>query len=156
MEDRTIKKFIIISSFIVVICFKSIVPVSAQIQVIQNIQSTEKEDIIQYAKQFIGNPYIYGGNSLTNGIDCSHFVWQVLCNTGHYNGEYRTSGEWASAGQQVESLDDAIAGDIIVYSGHVAIYDGQGKIIQAKGKAYGITYDRSADYKSIKAIRRFN
>ena len=111
--------------------------------------------IVDYANQFVGNPYVWGGNSLTNGIDCSHFVWQVLQNTGNYSGDYRTSGEWASAGEPVSSLDEAQAGDVIVYSGHVALYDGNGGIVEAKGSAYGITHDRAADCKSIVAIRRF-
>ena len=111
--------------------------------------------IVDYANQFVGNPYVWGGNSLTSGIDCSHFVWQVLQNTGNYSGDYRTSGEWASAGEPVSSLDEAQAGDVIVYSGHVALYDGNGGIVEAKGSAYGITHDRAADCKSIVAIRRF-
>lgn len=113
-------------------------------------------DIVAYARQFLGNPYVWGGNSLTNGCDCSHFVWNVLKDTGHYNGDYYTSGGWAGLGSSVNSLDQAQAGDVIVYSGHVAIYDGQGGIVQAKGSKYGITNDRSADCKSIVAIRRFD
>ncbi|MDO4805508.1 MAG: NlpC/P60 family protein, partial [Lachnospiraceae bacterium] len=111
--------------------------------------------IVEYANQFVGNPYVWGGNSLTSGIDCSHFVWQVLQNNGVYNGEYRTSGEWVNAGEAVSSLAEAQAGDVICYSGHVAIYDGEGGIVEAKGSAYGITHDRAADYKDIVAIRRF-
>ncbi len=110
---------------------------------------------MDYADQYVGNPYVYGGNSLTDGIDCSHFVYQVLSNTGNYSGGYTTSGGWASQGESVSSLDEAQAGDVIVYSGHVAIYDGNGGIVEAKGSQYGITHDRSADYKSIVAIRRF-
>lgn len=113
-------------------------------------------DIVSYAEQFLGNPYVWGGNSLTNGCDCSHFVYNVLKDTGYYDGEYYTSGSWASLGSSVDSLSSAQAGDVIVYSGHVAIYDGEGKIIEAKGSKYGITHDRDADCKSIVAIRRFN
>ncbi len=111
--------------------------------------------VVDYASQFVGNPYVWGGNSLTSGIDCSHFVWQVLQNQGLYSGEYRTSGEWLSAGEPVSSLDEAQAGDVICYSGHVGIYDGAGKIVEAKGSAYGITHDRAADCKTILGIRRF-
>lgn len=111
--------------------------------------------IVAYAAQFVGNPYVWGGNSLTNGIDCSHFVWQVLRNCGVYSGGYMTSGCWASAGSPVGSLSQAQAGDIIVYSGHVAIYDGHGMIVEAKGAVWGITHDRAADCKGIVAIRRF-
>ena len=82
-------------------------------------------------------------------------MWQCLKNTGAYSGGYRTSSGWRSAGRKVDSLSDAVAGDVICYSGHVAIYDGHGMIIEAKGAAYGITYDRDADDATILAIRRF-
>ena len=111
--------------------------------------------IVSYAEQFVGNPYVWGGSSLTNGVDCSHFVWLVLRDTIGYSGGYTTSGNWASRGTAVASLAQAQAGDIIVYSGHVAIYDGNGGIVEAKGSAYGITRDRSADHAPIVAIRRF-
>ena len=108
-----------------------------------------------YADQFVGCPYVWGGSSLTEGCDCSHFVWLVLMNCGVYSGEYLTSGEWAYAGTPVGSLADARAGDIVVYSGHVAIYDGAGMIVEAKGSAWGITHDRNVTCKPIVAIRRF-
>lgn len=122
-----------------------------------NTQSVSaNSDIVSYADQFIGNPYLYGGNSLTDGIDCSHFVYQVLTNTGHYDGGYATSDGWASLGSSVSSLDEAVAGDVIVYPGHVAIYDGEGGIVQAQGSEAGITHSRDADYKDIIAIRHFD
>lgn len=111
--------------------------------------------IVAYADQFVGNPYVWGGNSLTNGIDCSHFVYQVLKNCGVYSGGYLTSGGWRSAGTAVSSLSEARAGDVICYSGHVAIYDGAGGIVEAKGSKWGITHDRSATCNTILAIRRF-
>ncbi len=117
--------------------------------------SSSGSAIVAYADQFVGNPYVWGGNSLTNGIDCSHFVWQVLKNCGVYSGGYTTSGGWRSLGQSVGSLSEARAGDVICYSGHVAIYDGNGGIVEAKGSQWGITHDRSADCKTILAIRRF-
>lgn len=116
----------------------------------------DNSDIISYGSQFVGNPYVWGGNSLTDGIDCSHFVWQVLSNTGHYDGDYEVSDGWASLGTAVDSLDDAVAGDVIVYPGHVALYDGQGGLLQARGSAYGITNDREATYNNILAIRHFD
>ena len=117
--------------------------------------NTPHYDIVAYADQFLGNPYVYGGNSLTDGIDCSHFVWQVLTNTGYYSGGYAVADCWAYLGTGVNSLDEAVAGDVIVYPGHVAIYDGYGCIVEAKGSAYGITHDRSATYTTIVAIRHF-
>ena len=116
---------------------------------------SENEDIVVYAKQFVGNPYVWGGDSLTNGCDCSHFVCNVLKDTGHYNGGWVKSTNWQYQGEPVESLENALAGDVIVYDGHVAIYDGKGKIVEARGTAYGITDDRAADAKEIIAIRRF-
>lgn len=111
--------------------------------------------IVSYAEQFVGNPYVWGGSSLTNGCDCSHFVWLVLLHTGAYSGGYMTSGGWIYAGEKVSSLSEARAGDIICYPHHVAIYDGNGMIVEAKGEAYGITHDRTADHAAILAIRRF-
>ncbi len=111
--------------------------------------------ITAYASKFIGNPYVYGGNSLTKGIDCSHFVYQVLKNCGVYDGEYVTSAHWRTKGKAVSSLSQAQAGDIICYDGHVAIYDGNGKLIEALGKKHGICHKRSATSDKILAIRRF-
>lgn len=112
------------------------------------------QDIVDYAKQFVGGPYLWGGNSLTGGIDCSHFVYQVLKNTGYYSGGYTTSAGWRSLGTKVDSLSEALAGDVICYRGHVAIYDGNGKIVEAQGRRTGITDYRSASG-GIITIRRF-
>ena len=120
------------------------------------ITYTSNSDIVSYADQYVGNPYVWGGNSLTDGIDCSHFVWQVLSNTGHYDGGYAVSDDWAYLGSGVDSLDNAVAGDVIVYPGHVAIYDGEGGIVEAKGQEWGITHDRSVDSGEILAIRHFD
>ena len=92
---------------------------------------------------------------LTNGIDCSHFAWQCLTHCGVYSGPYATSGEWRSLGQPVADLAHAKAGDVLCYAGHVAIYDGNGMIVEAKNETAGITHDRSADCRPILAIRRF-
>ena len=118
-------------------------------------EEQEGMDIVQYANQFIGNPYRWGGNSLTSGCDCSHFVWNVLKDTGHYDGEYESSSHWKNLGQKVNSLEQAIAGDVIVYPGHIALYDGNGKIIQAQCSATGITNNRQVQCATIIAIRRF-
>ena len=112
-------------------------------------------DIVEYALKFVGNPYVWGGDSLTNGCDCSHFVTNVLNDTGHRKGGWVQSTDWQYEGEPVESLDQALAGDIVVYDGHVAIYDGNGLIIEAKGSEWGITHDRTPDCKEIIAIRRF-
>ena len=114
------------------------------------------EDIVSYALQFVGNPYVWGGDSLTNGCDCSHFVAGVLAGAGYWDGRWVKSDNWAFEGEPVDSLDKALAGDVIVYKGHVAIYDGEGLIVEAKGSEWGITHDRAADCKKIVAIRRFH
>ena len=95
----------------------------------------------------MGGKYVYGGSSLSSGVDCSHFVWLVLQQAGAYSGGYMTSGEWAYAGSPVSSLSEAQAG--------VAIYDGNGGIIEAQSSKAGITHSRSAAHGSIVAIRRF-
>lgn len=116
----------------------------------------EKNDIVEYSKKFVGNPYAWGGNSLLYGCDCSHFVWNILKDLGYYDGEYTPSDGFLSLGEKVEGLESAAAGDIIIYPGHIAIYDGEGKIIQAKCSSAGITHDRTADHATILGIRRFN
>ena len=121
----------------------------------QQQQIDEGQLIVDVASQYIGNPYVYGGSSLTEGCDCSHFVWLVLIEAIGYQGQYVTSWGFENLGQPVESLEEAAAGDVICYGHHIAIYDGEGMIIQAKGSQYGITYDREADCSPIIAIRRF-
>lgn len=97
-------------------------------------------DLINYAYQFLGNPYVYGGNSLTNGTDCSGFTKLVFAQFG-YNLP-RTSLSYANVGTRI-STSDAKPGDIFVYKysgggGHVAIYIGEGKIIHAGTERTGI------------------
>ena len=111
--------------------------------------------VVAYASQFIGNPYVYGGNSLTNGIDCSGFTQQVFAHFGY--SLPRTSDAQAYSGVGV-SWEDHQAGDIIVYSGHVAILTGDGGIVHASNSAPypqgGIKYTSNALYRSYIAIRR--
>ena len=114
----------------------------------------EKNQIVEYAERFVGNPYIWGGDSLTRGCDCSHFVWRVLKNLGYYDGEYVTSDGFLGIGEEID-IEDAAAGDVIVYPGHVAIYDGNGKIIEAQSSSAGITNTRDYNTNSILGVRRF-
>lgn len=111
--------------------------------------------IVAYAEQFIGNPYVYGGNSLTNGIDCSGFTQQVFAHFGY--SLPRVSDAQASCGVEV-SWSEHQAGDIIVYPGHVAILTGDGGIVHASNSAPypqgGIKYTSNALYRSYIAIRR--
>ena len=120
-----------------------------------DVYLVKENQIVEYANKFVGNPYVWGGNSLTNGCDCSHFVWNVLRDTGYYDGEYTPSDGFLTIGESVEGLENAAAGDVIVYSGHVAIYDGKGKIIQAQSSSAGITNNRDVNCNSILGIRRF-
>ena len=107
--------------------------------------------VADYALQFVGNPYVYGGTSLTNGADCSGFVMSVYANFGvslpHSSASDRTQG------YAVDGLENAQPGDLICYSGHVALYIGNGQIVHASNSKTGIIVS-NAGYRSILAIRR--
>ena len=106
--------------------------------------------VVNYASQFIGNPYRWGGTSLTNGADCSGFVQTIFR---HFGVQLpRTSGAMRSVGQAVK-YEDAIAGDIFCYNGHVGIYKGDGEIVNAINSRRGIGI-LSATYDEIITIRR--
>ncbi len=111
------------------------------------------EDVIAYGRQFVGNPYVWGGNSLTNGCDCSGFIVQVYKHFGIDLSGSRNSYAMRSIGQEV-SYDSMKAGDIICYSGHVALYMSNGCILEAQGKNQGITDYRSPTSHTILTIRR--
>lgn len=108
------------------------------------------QDIANYACKFIGNPYVAGGTSLTNGADCSGFVMAVYQNFGI--SLPRSSYAQASAGKGV-SYSEAQPGDIIYYGGHVGIYIGNGQIVHASTERTGIKIT-SATYRSIITVRR--
>lgn len=107
--------------------------------------------VIEYALQFVGNPYVYGGTSLTNGADCSGFVMSVYANFG-VSLPHSSSGD-RSQGAAVDGLSNAQPGDIICYSGHVALYVGNNQIVHASTSKTGIIVSR-ADYKKVLAVRR--
>lgn len=107
--------------------------------------------VVSYAMQFVGNPYVWGGNSLTNGVDCSGFVHEVYAHFGISTPRY--SQEFKSVGQAV-SFDNIQLGDVVVYPGHVAIYAGGGVIVEAQSTKAGITANRSVQCHTILAIRR--
>lgn len=107
--------------------------------------------VAQFALQFKGNPYVWGGTSLTNGADCSGFVMSVYKNFG-VNLPHSSTAD-RSVGSAVGSLAEAQPGDLICYSGHVGLYIGGNQIVHASTSKTGIIVSR-ADYRNILAIRR--
>lgn len=112
--------------------------------------SASGQQIASYACQFVGNPYVSGGTSLTNGADCSGFTYRVYADFGY--SIPRTSYAQRNAGKAVDYAN-AQPGDIICYSGHVAIYIGNGKIVHASTRKTGIKIS-NAQYREILAVRR--
>ena len=113
--------------------------------------SSNGQAVVDYARQFLGNPYVYGGNSLTNGTDCSGFVKGVYAAFGI--NLPRTSAEQRSVGYAV-SLSEIQPGDIVCYSGHVGIYAGNNTLSHASNEKTGITLTSPVTYRSVLAVRR--
>lgn len=111
---------------------------------------SDGQAVANYACQFIGNPYVYGGSSLTNGTDCSGFVMSVYAAFGI--GLPHSSSGQRGCGYEV-SLSEAQPGDIVCYSGHVGIYVGNNTIVHASTPSSGIKYS-TATYRSVLSVRR--
>ncbi len=107
--------------------------------------------VAEYALQFVGNPYVYGGTSLTNGADCSGFVMSVYANFG-VSLPHSSSAD-RSQGAAVDGIGNAQPGDLVCYSGHVGLYIGNGQIVHASNSRTGIIVS-NADYRKILAVRR--
>ena len=113
------------------------------------------QQIVDYAVQFVGNPYVYGGTSLTNGADCSGFVQSVYADFGI--SLPRTSGSQGKSGSAVADIASAQPGDLVWYSGHIGIYMGNSQLVHASSsKPYpegGIKIS-DVNYRTILGIRR--
>ena len=107
--------------------------------------------VVDFATQFVGNPYVWGGTSLTGGADCSGFTQSVYANFGV--SIPRTSYEQQNAGYEVP-YSEAQPGDLICYGGHVAIYMGNGQIVHASNSRDGIKISNDATYRTILSVRR--
>lgn len=107
--------------------------------------------VADYALQFVGNPYVYGGTSLTNGADCSGFVMSVYANFG-VSLPHSSSAD-RNVGSAVNGLENAQPGDLVCYSGHVALYIGNGQIVHASTSRTGIIVS-NANYRTPLSVRR--
>lgn len=107
--------------------------------------------VANFGLQFVGNPYVYGGSSLTSGTDCSGFTMSVYANFGV--SLPHSSGAQRSCGYDVGGLANAQPGDLVCYSGHVALYIGNGQIVHASTAATGIKVS-NANYRQVLAVRR--
>lgn len=110
------------------------------------------EQVVSFASQFIGNPYVYGGTSLANGADCSGFVMSVFRQFGI--SLPRTSREQGRSGIKVVGLENARPGDVVFYEGHIGIYMGQNQLVHSSNPEDGIKVS-PVTYKPILSIRRF-
>lgn len=113
--------------------------------------SATGQNVANYACQFVGNPYVYGGTSLTNGCDCSGFVMSVYKQFGV--SMPRTAESMRGVGAEVGSIDEACPGDVVCYPGHVGIYIGNGTIVHASTAKTGIKYS-PVTYRAFITIRR--
>lgn len=117
----------------------------------QTPQLSIGEQVVTYASQFLGNPYVYGGTSLTNGADCSGFVLKVYEQFGV--SLPRTSREQGRVGVDVGGLENALPGDIVSYAGHIGIYQGQNKLVHSSNPRDGIKIS-PVTFKPILSVRR--
>ena len=116
----------------------------------EEAKELKRNEVKDFALQFVGNPYVYGGTSLTHGTDCSGFVMSVYKNFGY--SLPRTTWGMEKSGVAV-SEEDIRPGDLVLYSGHVGIYIGDGNIVHARNSRFGITTN-DMHYQTVKTIRR--
>lgn len=151
------KHFIVKLFVLVIMAAASLTMTTSGIETDTQAATSKGQQVVNYAKKFVGNKYKYGGTSLTKGTDCSGFTMSVYKKFGkklpHSSSGQRKVGKKVSGG-----IKKAKAGDIICYSGHVAIYIGKNKIVHASNSAKypkgGIKISNNASYKKILAIRR--
>jgi cell wall-associated NlpC family hydrolase len=116
-----------------------------------------RNEIVTYAQKFVGNPYVWGGESLTRGADCSGFVQAIYADFGYHIP--RVSGDQASSAGQKVSVSDLLPGDLIFYTNssgnvnHVAMYIGNGMIVHAANSRQGIIRSKY-NYRDIYCARR--
>lgn len=141
----------IVTCLLIVPSVRITVPSDSIMRVNADVRSVGKgQEVVDYACRFIGNPYVWGGTSLTEGADCSGFVQSVYA---HFGVELpRTTYEMVDSGYEVD-YKEARPGDLVLYDGHVGLYMGNGTIVNAMNEEDGIGIC-TAEYAPILTVRR--
>ena len=124
----------------------------AELEAAIEVENDLRSEIVTYALQFVGNRYKYGGTNPNTGVDCSGFTSYVMRHAAEVELPHSSGGQ-SRMGRQVSS-SEMRPGDIICYSGHVAIYIGGGAIVHASNERDGIKISSNAAYTTILAVRR--
>jgi len=152
VEELIAEEEVVVMSATVETCISETTVIVEEYSMVTNEDSIDRgNELVEYAVQFVGNPYVWGGTSLTDGADCSGFTMTLY---GMYGIELpHSSLSQAGYGTAVDGIENAIPGDLMVYNGHVAVYMGNGQIVHAANSRLGICIT-GIDFMDLVGIRR--